>query len=102
MSAPRFALRAIELYERPVVLRLPFRFGMVTLERAPQAFVRARVDQPRAVPHDPRQDARRVRRLARLAVVLYQEQPPGQAHLGEPRTDAALEKQPARLAPWLS
>jgi len=43
MSAPRFALRAIELYERPVVLRLPFRFGMVTLERAPQAFVRARV-----------------------------------------------------------
>jgi len=43
MSAPSFALRAIELYERPVVLRLPFRFGMVTLERAPQAFVRARI-----------------------------------------------------------
>jgi hypothetical protein len=43
MSAARFALRAIELFERPVVLRLPFRFGMVTLERAPQAYVRARV-----------------------------------------------------------
>jgi hypothetical protein len=40
---PRFAIRAIELYERPVVLRLPFRFGMVTLERAPQAFARARI-----------------------------------------------------------
>jgi hypothetical protein len=43
MNAARFALAAIELYERPVVLRLPFRFGMVTLERAPQAFVRARI-----------------------------------------------------------
>ncbi|MDX1376277.1 MAG: enolase C-terminal domain-like protein [Burkholderiales bacterium] len=46
MQAPaptRFAIRAIELYERPVVLRLPFRFGMVTLERAPQAFVRAQI-----------------------------------------------------------
>jgi len=43
MSAPRFTLRAIELFERPVVLRLPFRFGMVTLERAPQAFARVHV-----------------------------------------------------------
>ncbi|KPK04155.1 MAG: hypothetical protein AMJ64_14250, partial [Betaproteobacteria bacterium SG8_39] len=40
---PRFSIRAIELFERPVVLRLPFRFGMVTLERAPQAFVRAHI-----------------------------------------------------------
>lgn len=40
---PRFTIRAIELTERPVVLRLPFRFGMVTLERAPQAFVRAHI-----------------------------------------------------------
>jgi Enolase C-terminal domain-like len=40
---PSFTVRAIDLYERPVVLRLPFRFGMVTLERAPQAFVRARI-----------------------------------------------------------
>lgn len=46
MATPRFApltIRALELYERPVALRLPFRFGMVTLERAPQAFVRAHV-----------------------------------------------------------
>jgi len=40
---PVFTIRAIELNERPVALRLPFRFGMVTLERAPQAFVRARI-----------------------------------------------------------
>ena len=40
---PRFAVREIELYERPVVLRLPFRFGVVTLTECPQAFVRARI-----------------------------------------------------------
>jgi len=33
----------VELYERPTPLRLPFRFGGVTLREAPQAFVRARV-----------------------------------------------------------
>jgi hypothetical protein len=34
----------IELYQRPVVLRLPFRFGVVTLRECPQAFVRARIE----------------------------------------------------------
>ena len=34
---------AVEFYERPVHLRLPFRFGVVTLTEAPQAFARARV-----------------------------------------------------------
>ena len=29
-AAPVFSIRAIELFERPVVLRLPFRFGVVT------------------------------------------------------------------------
>jgi len=43
MSAPRITVRTVDLFERPVVLRLPFRFGMVTLERAPQAFVRVRI-----------------------------------------------------------
>jgi hypothetical protein len=43
-DAPRFAVREIELYERPVVLRLPFRFGVVTLTQCPQAFARARVE----------------------------------------------------------
>ena len=43
-EALRFAVREIALYERPVVLRLPFRFGVVTLTECPQAFVRARIE----------------------------------------------------------
>ncbi|MEP6701573.1 MAG: mandelate racemase, partial [Betaproteobacteria bacterium] len=43
-EAPLFVVREIELYERPVKLRLPFRFGIVTLTECPQAFVRARVE----------------------------------------------------------
>ncbi|MEO7393211.1 MAG: mandelate racemase, partial [Ramlibacter sp.] len=43
-DAPRFMVREIELYERPVVLRLPFRFGVVTLTQCPQAFARARIE----------------------------------------------------------
>ncbi|MEO5669502.1 MAG: mandelate racemase [Ramlibacter sp.] len=43
-EAPRFAVREVALYERPVVLRLPFRFGVVTLTQCPQAFVRARIE----------------------------------------------------------
>jgi len=44
-EAPRFfRVREIELYQRPVVLRLPFRFGVVTLRECPQAFVRARIE----------------------------------------------------------
>ncbi|HEY7007018.1 MAG TPA: hypothetical protein VH392_11135, partial [Sphingomicrobium sp.] len=34
----------MRLYEREVRLRLPFRFGVVTLTAAPQAFVRARIE----------------------------------------------------------
>ena len=43
MNAPRFRIVAVELYERPVRLRMPFRFGVVTLTAAPQAFVRGRI-----------------------------------------------------------
>jgi hypothetical protein len=43
-AAPAFRIREIELYERPVKLRLPFRFGVVTLRECPQAFVRARIE----------------------------------------------------------
>jgi hypothetical protein len=39
----KFSVKEIAFFERDVVLRLPFRFGVVTLERAPQAFVRARI-----------------------------------------------------------
>ena len=39
----KFEVAAIELFERDVSLRLPFRFGVVTLTAAPQAVVRCRV-----------------------------------------------------------
>ncbi|HEY3180554.1 MAG TPA: enolase C-terminal domain-like protein, partial [Casimicrobiaceae bacterium] len=41
-----FSVVAVELFERPVRLRLPFRFGGATLREAPQAFVRARIRFP--------------------------------------------------------
>lgn len=44
MTAPAFRITEIALYERPVRLRLPFRFGVVTLTEAPQAFLRLRID----------------------------------------------------------
>jgi Enolase C-terminal domain-like len=43
MSAPRFAVEAIELFERRIRLRMPFRFGVVTLTAAPQAYLRASI-----------------------------------------------------------
>ncbi|MES2940261.1 MAG: enolase C-terminal domain-like protein [Pseudomonadota bacterium] len=43
-ETPQLRIREIALYERPVRLRLPFRFGVVTLTEAPQAFVRARIE----------------------------------------------------------
>jgi len=42
-SAPRFRVVSVELFERDVRLRMPFRFGVVTLTESPQAFVRARI-----------------------------------------------------------
>ena len=39
----RFAVRQVDLFERDVRLRLPFRFGVVTLTEAPQAFARVRI-----------------------------------------------------------
>lgn len=44
MSAPAFHIREIELGERGVRLRLPFRFGVVTLTECQQLFVRARIE----------------------------------------------------------
>jgi hypothetical protein len=43
-DAPLVRIRAIELFERPVTLRLPFRFGVVTLTECPQAFARVLVE----------------------------------------------------------
>jgi hypothetical protein len=41
--APRFTVTSLECHERPVTLRLPFRFGAATVREAPQAFVRATI-----------------------------------------------------------
>ena len=37
-------LEAVETFERPVRLRLPFRFGIVVLREAPQVLVRVRIN----------------------------------------------------------
>lgn len=42
-AAPRLSLLDVSAHERPVKLRLPFRFGVVTLREAPQLFVRVRI-----------------------------------------------------------
>ena len=42
-NVSRLSLLDVSFYERAVKLRLPFRFGVVTLTEAPQMFVRARV-----------------------------------------------------------
>jgi hypothetical protein len=39
----RFSVKEISFYERDVRLRMPFRFGVVTLTEAPQTFVRAKI-----------------------------------------------------------
>jgi len=44
VNAPPIRVREVRLYERPVRLRMPFRFGVVTLREAPQAFVRVRIE----------------------------------------------------------
>jgi hypothetical protein len=44
MTAPRLKVLEVRIHERPVVLRLPFRFGVITLRECPQAFARVRAD----------------------------------------------------------
>jgi hypothetical protein len=39
----KFSVRQIDLFEREVRLRMPFRFGIVTLTESPQAFARVRI-----------------------------------------------------------
>src|SRR5690349_5807721 len=43
LSAVRLRIANVELFERDVRLRMPFRFGVVTLTEAPQAFIRVRI-----------------------------------------------------------
>src|SRR2546423_414964 len=42
MNAPRIRIREIDLAERPIRFRLPFRFGAATLTHAAEACVRVR------------------------------------------------------------
>lgn len=42
-AAPRFHIEDIRFTEREVRLRLPFRFGAVTVTACPQVYVRARI-----------------------------------------------------------
>ena len=42
-AAPRFHVEHVVFSERDVVLRLPFRFGAVTVTACPQVYVRARI-----------------------------------------------------------
>jgi hypothetical protein len=44
MTAPQLTVKEIKLFERKILLRLPFRFGIVTLTEAPQAFVHCRIE----------------------------------------------------------
>jgi len=46
-AAPRLRVCDVRFYERDVHLRMPFRFGVVTLREAPQAFVRVRIEDDR-------------------------------------------------------
>lgn len=41
--APRLRIEEVDLFERDVRFRMPFRFGVVTLSEAPQIFVRLRI-----------------------------------------------------------
>lgn len=43
MTAPTLRVSEVRLYERPVALRLPFRFGVVTLREAREALVHVRI-----------------------------------------------------------
>lgn len=45
-TAPTFRIASVERFERPVRLRIPFRFGAATVREARQAFVRARIEFP--------------------------------------------------------
>lgn len=43
LSAVKFNITSIEFLERDVRLRMPFRFGVITLTESPQVFVRCRI-----------------------------------------------------------
>jgi hypothetical protein len=44
LSLPILKIRQVEFFERDVLLRLPFSFGVVNLQKAPQVFIRVAVE----------------------------------------------------------
>jgi hypothetical protein len=44
VSGVNLRIREVRLFQRPVTLRLPFRFGAATVTQCPQAFVRVRAE----------------------------------------------------------
>lgn len=46
VDTPRFRITQIELFEAPVRLRMPFRFGVVTLTHCQQVWVRVHLEGP--------------------------------------------------------
>ncbi|HEU4368196.1 MAG TPA: enolase C-terminal domain-like protein [Methylomirabilota bacterium] len=100
-DAPRLRVREVLLLERDVRLRLPFRFGVVTLTEATQAFVRARIAledgreawgaaaevlAPKWFDKDPAlsnaQNAEQLRQSLRVARALYTEGRPARTAFG--------------------
>ena len=58
MTAPRLRILEVERFEWPFKLRLPFRFGVITVTHGRQAVVRARIvtetRRVQALPESPR------------------------------------------------
>lgn len=44
LDAPKLRVTAVDLFERPVPFRIPFKFGATLVTQTPQAFVRASVE----------------------------------------------------------
>ena len=88
MPAPRFRVVSLHHHERDVRLRMPFRFGVVTLTAAPQAFVRARIRL-----EDGRESEGGGRRDARAQVV---RQEPGAQQRAELRSAPPVARPRAR------
>ena len=42
----KLSVEEVELYERDVTLRMPFKFGVTTLRESPQVFARVRIRLP--------------------------------------------------------
>ncbi|ARP99340.1 hypothetical protein [Pseudorhodoplanes sinuspersici] len=46
-SAPKFILKSLDWFERPVAYRKPFKFGAATITEAPQLFLKAEIETDR-------------------------------------------------------